>query len=179
MEYVKIDSSNNILKILDSKEDENCLEIGKDIFWKVDVKRNGQIISISPNDMVETEEVVKFYDNVSELKLSVDNGVKTIRFKTYDEMKKEKYKTLILKVLNDQNIKSIVSATLTQLLQTNMEGINQSNAIFNNQECLDWQNWYNTLAKDDMDLSGFSLEQINESILNMPPIPISFVSRFL
>lgn len=179
MDFIKFDENNNLLKISDSKIDETYLEIGKDIIWKVDVKRNNQIITISPSEMTENEEVVRFYDNFSQLKVCEENGIKTIRFKTNEELKQEKYMSLVIKYLNDPNIKAIVQATMTQLLQSNIPGIDQSNTMFTNQECLDWQNWYNGLAKNQKDLSNYTLEEINELILEIPIIPEAFASRFL
>jgi hypothetical protein len=149
MEYAKIDSNNNILKIVDSKEND-CLEIGKDIFWKVDVKRNGQIKTIFVNEMLENgkEEVVKFYDNIFELKLSEENGVKTIRFKTLEEKQSENIKIVQQKILN--GLQPLMNAMNFQE-NSIIKGADNKNKLFSDKQIKDFGNYIGEIANGNIE----------------------------
>jgi len=169
--FVEFDINGNCIKYgLQEKVNENCLEVGIDIFWKIDIKRNNEISTINVNDMLPGDIVISTYNNPNLIKKTGN----TIRLKTNDEKKQEKYIALISKYLNDTKIKAIVDATYRQWSMIGKPGIDQNNIMFTDQECLEWQNFYNALGKDQKDLTSYGLDEINESILNIPEIPEVF-----
>jgi len=150
MEYAKIDLNNNILEIVDSKEDENCLEIGKDIFWKVDVKRSGKVKTIFVNEMLENgkESVMKFYDNLSELKLSEENGIKTIRYKTDEEKQLENIKIVQQKILN--GLQPLMNAMNFQE-NSIIKGADNKNKLFSDKQIKDFGNYIGEIANGNIE----------------------------
>jgi hypothetical protein len=88
MTYIQI-IDNKCIRFMDTKEDD-CYEIGRDVIWKIDVKRNNNTITISPNEMNSNEEIIRTYDELSKIILyEEENGIKTIRYKTEEELLNE------------------------------------------------------------------------------------------
>jgi len=94
-------------------------------------------------------------------------------------LKKEKYGLLCLKILNHPGVKELKTAINDQINVKNEPGINLENIMFDNAESIAWLNWYYTVAKNNHDLSGLTIEEININMFGeIPTVPESF-QRFL
>lgn len=141
-----------------------------------EMQDGSKIIGVNSLDFSEWENVLHVIPYPKSMLIEDENGRAII--KSLKIQKEEKYGQLVGQILNDPYLKALIEACRAQLLEAQIPGINTNNAIFEKQECLDWLNKYNSIAKDQQDLSKVSLDEINISMFELPAIPAAFSSRF-
>jgi len=169
--FVKFDENNNCIRYgLKEKIDSDCLEVGIDIDWIIDIKRANNLMTISVKELLPEDEIIKFYDNPSEIKKEGN----TIRLKTLEELKYEKYKTIQNAMLNDPSLTALRDAMTFQTI-TESKGASPENKIFTDEQISNFGNYFGSMAKDGHDLSALSLEEITPAIFGqMPELPAGF-----
>lgn len=164
MEYVKIDKNNNIVKHSDSKIDKTYLEIGTDIKWKVDVKRNNKVITIFVDEMLEDsqEEVVRFYDNFLQLKVFEEKGQLTIRFKTEEEIQEEVNKKKAGEILT-----KLQPLMVAMSIQTNSlaKDANSQKAVFTDKQIKEIGEYVADIANGNLNVVMPELPEVYKNLI--------------
>lgn len=122
--------------------------------------------------LIEEENIESNFNSKNEIYYNqLENKIK---LKTLDMLKYEKYKKLQNDMLNNILLKELRNAMTFQVI-SEQQGANPSNKIFTSEQIAAWGNYFGEIAKDNHDLSGLTIEQINPSIFGIiPEIPQAY-----
>jgi hypothetical protein len=97
-----------------------------------------------------------------------------IQLKNDESKKYDKYKIIQKEMLNNVQLKELRNAMTFQKM-AELTGSDPANKIFTDQQIIDWGNYFGEIAKDNHDLSGLTIEQIDASVFGaMPSIPEAY-----
>jgi hypothetical protein len=97
-----------------------------------------------------------------------------IQLKTVDQKKLEAYKAIQNALLNDVNLKELRNAMSFQKM-AELTGSDVANKIFTDAQIIAWGDYFGEIAKDNHDLSSYTLEQITPAIFGaIPDLPPAY-----
>jgi hypothetical protein len=91
-----------------------------------------------------------------------------IQLKTIDQKKAEVYKKIQNALLNDVNLKELRNAMSFQKM-AELTGADVANKVFTDAQIIAWGDYFGVIAKDNHDLSSYTLEQITPAIFGVIP----------